>query len=65
LGIKAFGGQLVSGGTIIVRQRGTRIKPGVTVGLGKDDTLFAMIPGIIEFRDRGRAGKFVSIKAAE
>jgi large subunit ribosomal protein L27 len=65
LGVKAFGGQLVSGGTIIVRQRGTRIKPGVNVGLGKDDTLFAMIPGVIEFRDRGRAGKFVSIKAAE
>ena len=65
LGVKAFGGQLVSGGTIIVRQRGTRIKPGVNVGLGKDDTLFAMIPGIIEFRDRGRMGKFVSIKAAE
>jgi large subunit ribosomal protein L27 len=65
LGVKAFGGQLVSGGTIIVRQRGTRIKPGVNVGLGKDDTLFAKIPGVIEFRDRGRAGKFVSIKAAE
>jgi large subunit ribosomal protein L27 len=65
LGIKAFGGQVVSGGTIIVRQRGTRIKPGVNVGLGKDDTLFAKIPGIIEFRDRGRMGKFVSIKAAE
>jgi large subunit ribosomal protein L27 len=65
LGVKAFGGQLVTGGTIIVRQRGTRIKPGVNVGLGKDDTLFAKIPGIIEFRDRGRLGKFVSIKAAE
>ena len=65
LGVKAFGGQLVSGGTIIVRQRGTRFKPGVNVGLGKDDTLFAKIPGIIEFRDRGRAGKFVNIKAAE
>jgi large subunit ribosomal protein L27 len=65
LGIKAFGGQLVTGGTIIVRQRGTRIKPGVNVGLGKDDTLFAKIPGVIEFRDRGRAGKFVSIVAAE
>ena len=65
LGMKAFGGQLVSGGTIIVRQRGTRIKPGVNVGLGKDDTLFAKIPGIIEFRDRGRMGKFVNIKAAE
>ena len=65
LGVKAFGGQLVSGGTIIVRQRGTKIKPGVNVGLGKDDTLFAKIPGIIEFRDRGRMGKFVSITAAE
>ena len=65
LGVKAFGGQLVSGGTIIVRQRGTKFKPGVNVGLGKDDTLFAKIPGIIEFRDRGRAGKFVNIKAAE
>jgi large subunit ribosomal protein L27 len=65
LGVKAFGGQLVSGGTIIVRQRGTKFKPGINVGLGKDDTLFAKIPGIIEFRDRGRAGKFVNIKAAE
>ena len=65
LGVKAFGGQLVSGGSIIVCQRGTRIKPGANVGLGKDDTLFAKIPGIIEFRDRGRHGKFVSIRAAE
>jgi len=65
LGVKAFGGQLVSGGTIIVRQRGTKFKPGVNVGLGKDDTLFAKIPGIIEFRDRCRLGKFVNIKAAE
>ncbi len=65
LGVKAFGGQLVSGGTIIVRQRGTKFKPGFNVGLGKDDTLFAKIPGIIEFRDRGRMGKFVNIKAAE
>ena len=65
LGVKAFGGRLVSGGTIIVRQRGTKFKPGVNVGLGKDDTLFAKIPGIIEFRDRGRLGKFVNIKAAE
>jgi large subunit ribosomal protein L27 len=65
LGVKAFGGQLVSGGSIIVRQRGTRIKPGVNVGLGKDDTLFAKITGFIEFRDRGRFGKFVSIKPAE
>ena len=65
LGVKAFGGQTVSGGSIIVRQRGTRIKPGVNVGLGKDDTLFAKVTGVIEFRDRGRLGKFVSIRPAE
>jgi large subunit ribosomal protein L27 len=65
LGVKAFGGQLVTGGSIIVRQRGTKMKPGVNVGIGKDDTLFAKIAGVIEFRDRGRMGKFVSIKPAE
>jgi large subunit ribosomal protein L27 len=65
LGVKAFGGQLVPGGSILVRQRGTRIKPGTNVGLGKDDTLFAKISGIIEYRDRGRHGKFVSIRPAE
>jgi large subunit ribosomal protein L27 len=65
LGVKAFGGQLVSGGSIIVRQRGTKIKPGLNVGVGKDDTLFAKITGIIAFRDRGRMGKFVSVAAAE
>jgi large subunit ribosomal protein L27 len=62
LGIKAFGGQLVPGGSIIVRQRGTRIKPGVNVGIGKDDTLFAKVTGVIEFRERGRLGKFVSVR---
>ena len=61
LGIKAFGGQLVPGGSIIVRQRGTRLKPGENVGRGKDDTLFAKITGTIVFRDRGGLGKFVSI----
>jgi large subunit ribosomal protein L27 len=61
LGVKAFGGQLVPGGTIIVRQRGTRIKPGLHVGRGKDDTLFAKVTGTIQFRDRGSMGKFVSI----
>ena len=62
LGVKAFGGEVVTGGAIIVRQRGTRIKPGENVGLGKDDTLFAKIPGVVMFRDRGRMGKFVSIQ---
>ena len=61
LGVKCFGGQVVPGGSIIVRQRGTRLKPGVNVGVGKDDTLFAKISGIVEFRDRGRMGKFVNI----
>ena len=65
LGVKAFGGQLVPGGSIIVRQRGTRIKPGNYVGLGKDDTLFAKVTGVIEFRDRGGHGKFVSVVPAE
>ena len=62
LGVKVFGGEVVTGGSIIVRQRGTRIKPGENVGLGKDDTLFAKVPGTVEFRDRGRMGKFVSIR---
>jgi large subunit ribosomal protein L27 len=62
LGVKVFGGEVVTGGSIIVRQRGTRIKPGENVGVGKDDTLFAKIPGTVEFRDRGRMGKFVSIR---
>jgi len=65
LGVKAFGGQLVPGGSIIVRQRGTPIKPGVNVGKGSDDTLFATVTGTVQFRDRGRMGKFVSIVAAE
>ncbi len=61
LGIKRFGGELVTGGSIIVRQRGTKLKPGENVGRGKDDTLFAKIAGIIQFRDRGQMGKFVSV----
>ena len=65
LGIKCFGGQLVSGGSIIVRQRGTRLKPGTNVGWGKDDTLFAKVTGIVEFRDRGSMGKFVNVNAVE
>jgi large subunit ribosomal protein L27 len=65
LGIKAFGGQMVTGGSILVRQRGTRYKPGENVGVGKDDTLFARIPGIVMFRDRGRLGKFISIQSQE
>jgi large subunit ribosomal protein L27 len=65
LGVKVFGGQVVTGGSIIVRQRGTRIKPGANVGVGKDDTLFAKVPGVVTFRDRGRMGKFVSVVPAQ
>jgi len=65
LGVKRFGGEVVTGGSILVRQRGTKFKPGENVGLGKDDTLFAKIPGIVEFRDRGRMGKFIRIVPAE
>ncbi len=65
LGVKVFGGQVVTGGSIIVRQRGSRFKAGDNVGMGKDDTLFAKVPGIVVYRDRGRLGKFVSIRAAE
>jgi large subunit ribosomal protein L27 len=64
LGVKRFAGQLVHGGTIIVRQRGTKIKPGDNVGIGRDDTLFAKISGIVKFQDRGRLGKFVHIQEA-
>lgn len=61
LGIKRFAGQLVNGGTIIVRQRGARFKPGLNVGIGRDDTLFAKVSGVVRFQDRGRLGKFVHI----
>jgi large subunit ribosomal protein L27 len=62
LGVKAFGGQLVNGGSIIVRQRGTRLKPGTNVGIGSDDTLFALVTGKVKFLDRGRTGRFVAVE---
>lgn len=65
LGVKRFGGQLVSGGSILVRQRGTRYKPGRNVGRGKDDTLFAKIAGVVKYEDKGRMGRFISIDPAE
>jgi large subunit ribosomal protein L27 len=62
LGVKRFAGQLVSGGSILVRQRGTRFFPGDNVGRGKDDTLFAKVAGIVRYRDRGRRGRSISIE---
>jgi large subunit ribosomal protein L27 len=65
LGVKRFGGELVSGGSILVRQRGTKFKPGTNVGIGSDDTLFAKITGIVAFENKGRKGRFISIHPQE
>jgi large subunit ribosomal protein L27 len=61
LGVKAFGGQQVTGGSILVRQRGTKFNPGRNVGIGKDDTLFAKIAGKVEFQNRGRRGTYIHV----
>ena len=61
LGVKAFGGQHVTAGSIIIRQRGTKIHPGVNVGLGSDDTLFAKIDGVVTFERKDRNRKKVSV----
>ena len=63
LGVKVFGDAAINAGGIIVRQRGTKYKPGEGVGIGKDDTLFALIPGYVKFVDKGRLGHFVTIEA--
>lgn len=60
LGVKRFGGQFVTGGSILVRQRGTRFKPGLNVGRGSDDTLFAKIDGYVRFERKGDS-RFISI----
>ncbi len=62
LGVKRFGGQLVSGGSILVRQRGTKFFPGENVGRGSDDTLFAKVTGVVRFSDHGRSGRKISIE---
>jgi len=61
LGVKRFGGQTVKGGTILVRQRGTKFFPGDNVGRGKDDTLFAKADGVVQFQNRGRRGRVVNV----
>ena len=63
LGVKVFAGQQVTGGEIIVRQRGTRFKPGTGTGIGKDDTIYAKAAGIVQFRT-GRRGRVISVEAA-
>ncbi len=63
LGVKVFAGQAVKGGEIIVRQRGTRFKPGEGVGIGRDDTIFATTPGVVQFSE-GRRGRVISVDPA-
>ena len=64
LGVKRFDGETVVAGNILVRQRGTRFKPGRNVGLGKDFTIFALRDGVVRFQDKGRMGRFISVEMA-
>jgi len=65
LGVKVFGGQRVNAGTILVRQRGTRIAPGTGVGLGRDDTLFALVAGEVKYERVGKDNRRVTIQPVE
>ena len=65
LGVKAFGGQLVSAGSILVRQRGTKFFPGSNVGLGRDDTLFALVTGVVKFERVGKTKQRISVYNAQ
>jgi large subunit ribosomal protein L27 len=64
LGVKRFDGNLVLGGSILVRQRGRRFRPGLNVGRGKDDTLFAKVTGRVKYSDHGAHGRVISIEPA-
>jgi large subunit ribosomal protein L27 len=65
LGVKRYGGEQVLAGNIIVRQRGTKVHPGANVGMGKDHTLFALVPGKIEFRTKAKDRVLVSVRPME
>lgn len=65
LGVKRFEGQTVAAGNILVRQRGSKFKPGLNVGQGKDFTLFALRQGVVRFHDKGAKGRFISIDKVE
>jgi large subunit ribosomal protein L27 len=65
LSVKRFAGQFVTGGSILVRQRGTRFKPGSFVGIGRDHTLFALRDGVVQFEDKGNRGRYISIQPEE
>lgn len=65
LGVKRFGGQVVNAGTIIVRQRGTKIKPGLNVGVGRDHTLYSLINGVVTFEQATKERRRVSVYAGQ
>ncbi len=65
LGVKAFGGEVVTGGSILVRQRGTKFKMGINVGMGTDHTLFAKVAGRVRFQDKGQHGRFIHVDPIE
>jgi large subunit ribosomal protein L27 len=65
LGVKRHDGNLVPGGSIIVRQRGRRFRPGLNVGIGKDDTIFAKVTGLVKFSDHGAHGRVISVHPVE
>jgi len=65
LGVKRFDGNIVTGGSILVRQRGQRFRPGLNVGRGKDDTLFAKVAGRVKFTDHGSRGRVISVLPLE
>jgi large subunit ribosomal protein L27 len=65
LGIKRFAGQFVTAGSVLVRQRGTKVRPGTNVGLGRDYTLFALVDGMVAWERRGRDSRQVSVHPAQ
>ena len=65
LGVKKYGGQVVRAGNIIIRQRGTKFHPGNNVGRGNDDTLYALVDGVVTFERKGKSRKKVSVYSAE
>jgi large subunit ribosomal protein L27 len=64
LGVKAFAGERVTAGSVLIRQRGTKVRPGANVGIGRDDTLFALADGLVRFERHGRDGRQVSVHPA-
>ena len=65
LGVKEFAGEQITAGSILVRQRGTKFRAGINVGMGKDHTLFALVDGKVRFQDKGQSGRFIHVDPIE